>query len=1177
MRHSGVIDKQINTIAAYLSDVLLNHYKSMKKKYLLGHLFDKIHPKIWKTMKLCCVFVLCFVVAGYGNSRAQNQKISLNLNNVSLYEVFNQIKQQTGIRFLYNVEELGQIEKINIKAEKESVADVLARLFEGTSLRFVFDNEVITVMRREAPQQQRTNIRLTGTVRDVYHNPLPGVTVRLKGTSLGTSTDAEGAYTLNFPEGQHVLVFTMIGMETHEETVGKRTEIHVVLKEEATEMDEVVVTGYFNQAKNSFTGAARTITAEELQAGGNQNILSALQNIDPSLVKIENNQLGSNPNAIPDFQIRGAGSISGMRDEYSGNPNMPVFIVDGFETTAEKVFDMDPYRVATITLLKDAAATAIYGSRASNGIVIITTNAPASGKMAVSYNGDVTFYMADLSDYNLCNPEEKLELETLAGLYDIEKKTYYNRDKWSDKSVLEDAYNKRLANIRERVNTYWLNKPLNKLTVAHKHSLRLDGGNDYIRYAMEVNYNNTPGVMKESGRERLGLGLELQYIYKTLTFRNQLNYSRVKATNSPYGSFSEYTKLNPYVKYKDKDGNYLYEVERDDRIYMEQSQERIYSPLYNATLDLRDESRYNDLTNLFGIDWQIINGLRLKGSFSFTLQNTSADVFKPAKHTDFANYTGDDFDRRGSYSASRGDVFDYDASLVLSYFWQSHKHVINSNLGWNAKQSHTKEFSVMAEGFPNERLDYISFATQYEKNGSPSGDEYTSRLVGFLGNLNYSYDERYLFDLSFREDASSQFGADKRWAPFWSAGLGWNLHNEHFMEGVDWLQQFKIRGSYGLTGSQNYDPYQAITTYEYLPGERYHYAVGAIVMAMGNRDLRWQRTWQQNYGVDLTLWKKRLDFSADYYIKTSKDVLTSVTLAPSLGFSSYMDNLGEVENRGYELSLRATLIRDQARKIFWSMNGSLIHNENKLLKISNALKAYNETQDKEADANQSDYSANDWINKAVNRPRVRYIEGASMNSIWVNRSLGIDPATGNELFADRNGGIVSDWSSANYVIGGCTDPKVEGTFGTNFTWKGLSLNMTFRYRIGGQMYNQTLVDKVQDIDPRYNADKRAFEQRWQKPGDQVRFAAFSEDSQGINIGYRTKPTSRFVEDYNYLELATLNVAYEFGTAKLQRWGIKRLKAMFYMNDVFHASNVKQERGIDYPFARNFSIGLQARF
>ena len=328
----------------------------------------------------------------------------------------------------------------------------------------------------------------------------------------------------------------------------------------------------------------------------------------------------------------------------------------------------------------------------------------------------------------------------------------------------------------------------------------------------------------------------------------------------------------------------------------------------------------------------------------------------------------------------------------------------------------------------------------------------------------------------------------------------------------------------------------------------------------------------------MTLWKGRIDISADYYIKTSKDVLTSVTLAPSLGFSSYMDNLGEVENRGYELSLRATLIRNQAKKIFWSINGSAIHNKNKLLKISNALKAYNEIQDKESDANKNDFSTSEWENMtSINRPRVRYVEGASMNSIWVNHSLGIDPATGNELFTDRNGRIVSDWSSDNYVIGGCTDPDLEGIFGTNFTWKGLSLNMTFRYRIGGQMYNQTLVDKVQDIDPRYNADKRAFEQRWQKPGDKVRFAAFSEDSQGINIGYRTKPTSRFVEDYNYLELATLNFSYEFGTAKLKRYGIKRLKAMFYMNDVFHASNVKQERGIDYPFARNFSIGLQARF
>ena len=1086
-----------------------------------------------------------------------------------------QIKDQTGVKILYNENLLKNYENINLDLNNVEVEEALRQVLANTRFEYEVTDGVIVVKEKKNSFPQQKTVRIQGKVSDEDGAPLPGVTVLIKGTTLGTATDMDGKYSLSVPEGNYILLFTMVGMKTQEVTLKNQTELNIIMQHETSEMDEVVITGYFNQAKNSFTGAARTITAEELQAGGNQNILSALQNIDPSFVKLENNQLGSNPNAIPDFQIRGAGSISGMRDEYSGNPNMPVFIVDGFETTAEKVFDMDPYRVATITLLKDAAATAIYGSRASNGVVVITTTAPASGKMAVSYNGDATFYMADLSAYNLCNPEEKLELEVLAGLYDVEKKQYFNYgSKFADQAVMQRAYNWRLANIREGVNTYWLDKPLNSLTVAHKHSLRLDGGNDYIRYAMEVNYNNTPGVMKESGRERLGLGLELQYIYKNLTFRNQLNYSRVKATNSPYGSFSEYTRLNPYVKYKDEDGNYIYELEAEDRRSNTGSYKFfIYNPLYNTTLDVRDESRYNDLTNLFGIDWQIIEGLRLKGSFSFTLQNTSADVFKPAKHTDFATYTGDDFDRRGSYSASRGDVFDYDASLVLSYFWQANKHVINANLGWNAKQSRTKEFSVMAEGFPNERLDYISFATQYQKNGSPSGNEYTSRLVGFLGNLNYSWDERYLFDLSFREDASSQFGADNRWAPFWSAGLGWNLHHEKFLKDKDWLQQFKIRGSYGLTGSQNYDPYQAITTYEYLTQDRYHFAVGAIAKAMGNRNLAWQRTWQQNYGLDLTLWKNRIDISADYYIKTSKDVLTAVTLAPSLGFSSYMDNLGEVENRGYELSLRATLIRDQSKKIFWSVNGSAIHNKNKLLKISNALKAYNETSDSELDKEPN----TDGKKSEVNRPRVRYVEGASMNSIWVNHSLGIDPATGKEIFVARNGDLVTDWSSANYVIGGCTDSKVEGTFGSNFTWKGLSLNMTFRYRIGGQMYNQTLVDKVQDVDPRYNVDKRAFEQRWQEPGDKVRFAAFRTELNGINVAYVTRPTSRFVEDYNYLELATLNLSYEFGTAKLQRCGIKRLKAMFYMNDVFHVSNVKQERGIDYPFARNFSIGLQARF
>ena len=1112
-----------------------------------------------RKMKLLTLFMLLGFCTCHATISAQEARIDLKMSDATLSQVFRNIEQLTEYMFIYKSEDVQSIQHINVDVRQTMVRDVLEKCLENTGLSFLFKENVIIIQKKTTDQEKKEN-RITGKVTDEKKEPLPGVTVIIKGTKLGTVTDVDGKYTLAVPVGNNALVFSMIGMKQKEEVIGKRTQIDVVMEEEISELEDVVVTGYYTQAKNSFTGAARTITAEELQMGGNQNILTALQNVDPSFMKIDNNLAGSNPNVVPEFQIRGAGSISGIESEYEGNPNTPVFIVDGFETTAEKVYDMDPYRVASITLLKDAAATAIYGSRASNGVVVITTNAPANGKMQVSYNVDASFYIADLSDYNVCNAVEKLEIEKLAGMYTSSSVT--------QQLTLNEWYSEKLANIKRGYDTYWLDKPLDAVAVANKHSLRLDGGNDNIRYGIELGYSNTPGVMKESGRRRLALGMELQYIYKNLTFRNNLTYSNVKAINSPYGSFSVYTKRNPYVRYKDDDGNYIYKVDEYVPIGGGGLGKDYYNPLYNTTLNTTDEEKYNDVTNNFGVDWSIMDGLRLKGSFSFTHQNTYKDNFKPAKHTDFADYEDDDFDRRGSYVGSRGENYSYDASLVMTYFYQLEKHVINANLGWNLQESVTREFTVKTEGFPNENLDYISFATQYEKDGSPAGDEYTSRLVGFLGNLNYSYDERYLLDLSFREDASSRFGSDKRWAPFWSVGLGWNLHNEGFLKNVTFINRLKIRGSYGLTGSQNYNPYQAMTTYKYLTGERYHHTVGAEVMALGNEKLGWQRTLQQNYGVDIDLWDERINFTGNYYIKLSKDVLTTVTLPPSLGFNSYMDNLGEVKNYGYELNLRVALVKNLSKQLYWSVNATALHNKNKLLKISNALRAYNDNQDEDTMSGSK--------SKESNRPKVRYVEGKSMNSIWVNQSLGVDPATGNELFQAVNGDIVTTWSTDNYVIGGCTDSDLEGTFGTNLAWKGLQLNVIFRYSYGGQIYNQTLVDKVQDADLRENVDRRVFEERWQKPGDQVMFTKLIGGATA-NATSVTKPTSRFIEDNNWLELSPLNLSYEFKMPWMKKIGLKRLKALFYMNDVFRVSTVKQERGIDYPFARNFSIGLQARF
>ena len=580
--------------------------------------------------------------------KSQNSVVNLTLKNVSVEQALTKVEKQLKQNFFFNRENVDLERKVDLQLSDADLDELVLQLF-GRDYKYRVVDNIIVVSRKDEEQEQPQQIKVEGVVKDKRGDALPGVTVLIKGTKIGVATDLDGKYSLSVPVGAQVLVFSMVGMQDKEETVGKRTRIDVVLEEAVSELEDVVVTGYYTQAKNSFTGAARTITAEELQMGGNQNILTALQNVDPSFMKIDNNLAGSNPNVVPEFQIRGAGSISGIESEYEGNPNSPVFIVDGFEMTAEKVYDMDPYRVASITLLKDAAATAIYGSRASNGVVVITTNAPANGKMQVSYNVDASFYIADLSDYNVCNAEEKLAIEKAAGMYTATAvNSQLTLDRW---------YNEKLANIKRGYDTYWLDKPLDAVAVANKHTLRLDGGNDHIRYGLEVNYSNTPGVMKESGRRRLALGMELQYIYKNLTFRNTLTYSNVKATNSPYGSFSTYTQLNPYVRYKDDDGNYIYEVDRYIPVGGGGLGKTFYNPLYNTTLNTVDEEKYNDVTNNFGVDWTIIEGLRLKGSFSFTHQNTYVDNFKPARHTDFADYSDEDFDRRGAYIGSRGENF----------------------------------------------------------------------------------------------------------------------------------------------------------------------------------------------------------------------------------------------------------------------------------------------------------------------------------------------------------------------------------------------------------------------------------------------------------------------------------------------------------------------------------------
>ena len=1066
--------------------------------------------------------------------------ISVEIKSGSLQSAFVSIEQKTNMRFLYSNEDVAPYSVEQMSFQNEPLETILNKLLAKTELSWKIQDGVIMIKKKDAVKQSKpSSVTISGKVSDKLGDFLPGVSVLVKGTDVGTTTDMNGNFSLKVDNANKVvLAFSFIGMAPKEITYNGQKELNVVLEEEASQIEEVVVTGYFTRRKDSYTGSATTVSGEKLREVSTGNILSTLSTIDPSFKLMENVAMGSDPNAIPEFQIHGAGNL---QTDYENSPNMPTFILDGFEVSSEKVFDLDPNRVASITVLKDAAATAIYGSRAANGVVVVETKAPEMGELRVSYNFAGDFSFADLSDYDLMNATEKLEYERLAGLYN-----HYNVGQMQE---LQEKYNERLKLVQAGVNTDWIKKPIHSVGFSHKHSLLLEGGDERLRYGVDLNYQDKSGVMKGSGRDNIGIGVKLQYRYKNLRFMNNLTYDYVTQQDSPYGSFSDYTYMNPYLFPYDENGNVKQVLSIGDEYEL--------NPLYNASLATKYEQKYQNFIDNFSVEWDVFEGFKLKGAISLNKKTTMGDTFLPASHNSFYEK-----ELKGSYKKTVTEDFTYDANVMASYIKSIDKHLFNATFVWNIKETSLDYFSTTAYNYPNDNMDHIGMGVQYQEGDKPDGNYEISRLMGMVGNFNYSYDNRYLVDFSIRSDGSSMFGSSKRWGTFGSVGFAWNMHNESWLKGNNLINEFKLRGSWGTTGGQNFYPFQAMTMYSYkdssINGLSYDGYIGALLKAFGNPNLKWQETEKLNVGIDFSLFNNRLSGYFNIYRDVSKSVLTDVSLAPSLGFDSYKDNLGEIENKGIELNLRAIVYKNIHQGMQWDLFFNVVKNKNRLLKLNDALIAYNKTQDDKA--NEEGYK----------KPMVRYEEGKSINTIWVNESLGIDPNTGEEVFLDRNGNKVNEWSTENYKPMGCKDPEFEGNFGTMFMYKGFQLNAYFRYSYGGDIYNETLVDKVENVDPRKNADKRVLYDRWKKPGDIAKYKAINNTSE-------TKQTSRFIEEENYITLSSLNLSYQFTLEQLKGLGIERLKLSLIGNDVFRLSTVKMERGTTYPFARNYSVSAQITF
>ena len=1119
----------------------------MKKKRLDDFPHRGRWSQILLRMKLTFVLVFCMLVQMFAAVNAQT--VTLKKQNASLEEIIWELKEQTKFVFLYSSADVATVKGIDIDMQNSQIDAILKKCLEGTDLQFVKENNAIIIRQANGktavPQVQSRKI--TGKVIDEDGNPLPGVAVLIEGTTIGVATDMDGKYDLTCPEMKDiVLKFSYIGMKPKSVVVGNKTVVDVTLESDSQEMDEVVVTGLLNRRKSGFAGTTTVISKQELAKVSTGNIFTTISTLDAGFKIEENNLDGSNPNKLPDFTIRGKGS-------FQNGSTAPIFILDGFEVTSQKVFDMDINRIESITLLKDASATILYGSRASNGVIVIETTAPKAGKLRVTYDFKPTIAIVDLTDYDLMNAREKLQYEKEAGLYTQEITPGYEDNDRREQVELDKAYYNRYKNIVEGVNTYWLSQPV-KNAFSHAHSLFVEGGADNVRYGIDASYNQNKGVMKESGRDRFGLGFSLIYRIKDkITIKNYISYAHTHAYNSPYGSFSQYAKLNPYERIYNDNGELIPKLSDGDT-----------NPLYDALLPNRNFTKDQEFREQLSVDWFICDGLRLKGQMAIVKGETSGEIYKSPFSAEFLKTTYNSESRvqeylpiaeRGYLSMTDGASFSYDGNVTLNYnTLVNEKHIIYAGTGLEVTQNDNNSHGFIMTGFPDDRYSDPAFAIQYKKETKPSSSESKSRAIGFFANGNYSYDDRYFADVSVRIDGSSKFGADKKYAPFWSAGAGWNVHNEKFFKHTK-ISMLKLRYSYGVTGNQEFSAYQAKTMFQFNTDRLYNSGISAALMGYGNPDLEWQNQYQSNYGFDFGYAKDRIRLQFNYYQKKTEGMLTSVSVAPSLGLPSntFTSNLGKIQNKGVEVNLNAVLIRDQGKDFEWSVMLQAAHNKNKIMEISTALKNINEKN-----------------NQDKTTPAAVYEEGESMSAIKAVPSLGIDPTTGQELFMKKDGTITYTWDATDKVICGDSEPKVFGNVGTNLYWKGWNLNMVFKYDLGADYYNSTLAERVEGANPRYNADRRVLNNRWKEPGQHALYKNIKEYT-------TTYISSRFVQKENTLQLTSLSLSYDLNREWIRKFGLNTMRLSFYMNDVFRASTVKNERGLDYPFQRSFVFGLNIGF
>ncbi|WP_299581975.1 TonB-dependent receptor [uncultured Sunxiuqinia sp.] len=846
------------------------------KKMLIGTLpFNRNRiQKTWLIMRLTIFLTLIFVFRVSASVYSQQTKLSLKLDEVSLEQAFTIIHQQTGYDFFYKTDQIPVDRKVSADYKNLKVEVILSKILQGTNLSFyVLDKDIVISPKRENGSMLSQQIKtVTGKVTDSSGEALPGVTVLVKGTTQGTVTDFDGNYTISEVPTGGTLIFSFVGMRTEEIVVGSQASINVMLEEDAIGLEEVIAVGYAVQEKVSLTNSVAQIKGDDLVKRPVANVGQSLQGMAPGVIVTDN---GGRPGSSDvNIRIRGLTSLG---------DKSPLIIVDGIE---QRMSDINPDDIESVSVLKDASSTAIYGSRAANGVVLITTRRAKTGDVNIAYHGYVGIQKAT-------NTPEHLDLRSYFELENVARVNAGAEPKYTEEYI--DEYVNATDREKYPLPFPWFDKGVMlKNAPQQNHTLSISGGNEFLKARASIRHQDIGGIVSNFGDKKNEVRVNTDFkASEKLDFSFDLNF-RASENKQPYAGV--YNVFN-YMLHATKFSVPQYET-GEYGLGPQNNNPLIFAELSGLTTSKNDYFIGKGKAN-----YEIVSGL--KYTFELGVRNSSTQTSAyQNKYRNEDPYTGRIREvPLNSLSESRSNFREYTLSHLLNYSKSFERHNINFLLGYSTIANRQNSLSGFRQDFYNNDIQSLSSGSEENKDNGGSNSEYGLR--SYFGRANYNYAKKYFVEVNARYDGSSRFSSTKQYAFFPSFSGAWRISQEDFWSDYSGIvNEFKLRASWGLTGNQAislYEFYPALSTVDYAFNE--NPAQGYTQTQFVNKDLTWEKTEQWDIGIDLGFLDNRINFTLDYYDKLTRDILLQLPIPATIGLNPSYQNAGVVSNKGWETGI----------------------------------------------------------------------------------------------------------------------------------------------------------------------------------------------------------------------------------------------------------------------------------